>query len=60
MKQKVILVHGYFKNEKDMFALKSELEKLNFEIITINLPLTFKKLKSTLPLFKKEVEQIIN
>ena len=59
MKQKVILVHGYFKNEKDMFALKSELEKSNFEVITINLPLTFKKLKSILPLFKKEVEEII-
>jgi predicted alpha/beta hydrolase family esterase len=60
MKQKVVLVHGYFKNEKDMFALKSELEKVAFEVITINLPLTFKKLKSTLPLFKTEVEKIIS
>ncbi|MFP4371241.1 MAG: lipase family alpha/beta hydrolase [Halanaerobium sp.] len=60
MKQKVILVHGYFKNEKDMFALKSKLEKAAFEVITINLPLTFKKLKSTLPLFKTEVEKIIS
>jgi predicted alpha/beta hydrolase family esterase len=59
MKQKVVLVHGYFKNEKDMFALKSELEKAAFEVITINLPLTFKKLKSTLPLFKREIEKII-
>ncbi|MFN2340364.1 MAG: lipase family alpha/beta hydrolase [Halanaerobium sp.] len=60
MKQKVVLVHGYFKNEKDMFALKSKLEKAAFEVLTINLPLTFKKLKSTLPLFKKEIEKIIS
>lgn len=58
MKKKVILVHGYFKTEKDMFALKSELEKTNFEVHTINLPLTFKKLKTVLPLFKLEVEKI--
>lgn len=60
MKQKVVLVHGYFKNEKDMFALKSELEKAAFEVVTINLPLTFKKLKSTLPFFKTEIEKIIS
>lgn len=59
MKKKVILVHGYFKTEKDMFVLKTELEKRSFEVFTINLPLTFKKLKSVLPLFKKEVEKII-
>ena len=59
MKKKVVLVHGYFKNEKDMFALKTKLEKANFEVHTVNLPLTFKKLKSTLPHFKKEVEKII-
>ncbi|PUU90636.1 MULTISPECIES: alpha/beta fold hydrolase [Halanaerobium] len=59
MKKKVILVHGYFKTEKDMFVLKAELEKRGFEVVTINLPLTFKKLKSVLPLFKKEVEKII-
>jgi predicted alpha/beta hydrolase family esterase len=58
MKKKVILVHGYFKTENDMFNLKSELEKADFEIITVNLPLTFKKLKTTLPLFKLEVEKI--
>jgi len=60
MKEKVVLVHGYFKSEKDMFALKSELEEATFEVITINLPLTFKKLKSTLPLFKTEVAKIIS
>ena len=60
MKEKVVLVHGYFKSEKDMFALKSELEEAAFEVITINLPLTFKKLKSTLPFFKTEVENIIS
>lgn len=59
MKKKVILVHGYFKNERDMFALKYELEKENFEVHTFNLPLTFEKLKSILPLFKSEVEKII-
>ena len=58
MNKKVILVHGYFKNEKDMSALKTELEKANFEVHTVNLPLTFKKLKSSLPLFKVEVEKI--
>jgi triacylglycerol esterase/lipase EstA (alpha/beta hydrolase family) len=59
MKKKVILVHGYFKTEKDMFVLKTELEKRSFEVVTINLPLTFKKLKSVLPFFKREVEKII-
>lgn len=59
MNKKVILVHGYFKTEKDMFALKTKLEKKSFEVHTINLPLTFKKLKSVMPLFKAEVEKII-
>ena len=38
--------------------MKAELEKSNFEVITVNLPLTFKKLKTSLPLFKLEVEKI--
>jgi len=58
MKKKVILVHGYFKTEKDMFTLKAKLEKMNFEVFTLDLALTFRKLKSTLPFFKSEVEKV--
>ena len=58
MKKKVILVHGYFKTEKDMCVLKTNLEKNDFEVHTINLPLTFKTTQNTLPIFKKEFNQI--
>lgn len=58
MKKKVILIHGYFKTEKDMFVLKSNLEKHDFEVYTINLPLTFKTTKNILPIFKREFNQI--
>lgn len=58
MKKKVILVHGYFKTEKDMYVLKSNLEEHDFEVHTTNLPLIFKTTKNILPIFKRKFNQI--
>lgn len=58
MNKKVILVHGYFKTEKDMYVLKTNLEKYGFEVYTINLPLIFKTTQNILPIFEKEFKQI--
>jgi pimeloyl-ACP methyl ester carboxylesterase len=58
MKKNVILVHGYFKTEKDMYVLKSNLENYSFKVHTIDLPLTFKTTKNTMPIFQREFNQI--
>ena len=58
MKKKVILIHGYFKTEKDMYVLKSNLEKHDFEVYTINLSLTFKTIRNNLPIFRRKFNQI--
>jgi len=44
-KQTVILLHGYNKNESDMFTLKNCLTDLGYKCVTINLPTRFGTLK---------------
>lgn len=59
MKQKVILVHGYNKSCKDMVTLKENLEKLGYEGIVVDLPLTFKDIEYATLVFEEKVAEII-
>ncbi|MBF8983411.1 alpha/beta fold hydrolase [Lutibacter sp. B2] len=59
MKKKVILVHGFNKNKKDMFILKKNLEKIGYECILIDLPLTFKEIEYCTSIFEEKIEEII-
>lgn len=60
MKKKVILIHGYFRNYKDMIDLKKNLEILGYEGILINLPLTFKNIEYATSIFEEKVNKIIS
>ncbi len=59
MNKKVILVHGYFRNHKDMLDLKKNLEKVGYEVISVNLPLTFKTIEGASDIFNKKMREII-
>jgi len=59
MKKKIILVHGYYKNKKDMSALEENLEKLGNEVISVELPLTFEDITYATSVFDEKVTEII-
>ena len=60
MKKKIILVHGYYQNKKDMSALEENLEKLGNEVISVELPLTFEDITYAATVFKEMVLKIIH
>ncbi len=55
MKKKIILVHGYYKNKKDMSTLKENLEKLGNKVISVELPLTFEDVTYATSVFEKVI-----
>ncbi|WP_245684750.1 alpha/beta hydrolase [Orenia metallireducens] len=57
--KKVILIHGYNKNQKDMITLKENLTKLGYNGLLVSLPLTFKRIEYCTSLFEERVEEII-
>jgi len=59
MKKKIILVHGYFRTQKDMVDLKRNLEGLGYEGILVDLPLTFNNIEYATSIFKERINQII-
>lgn len=59
MKKKIILVHGYYKNKKDMSALEKNLEGLGNEVISVELPLTFEDITYATSVFEETVAEII-
>ena len=60
MKKKIILVHGYYKNKKDMSVLEENLEKLGNEVISVELPLTFEDITYATSVFEEIVIKVIN
>lgn len=60
MYKKVILVHGYFKNHRDVMDLKKNLEKLGYEGIVIDLPLTFHEIKYAYTCFQTKMKEILD
>lgn len=59
MNNKNVLVHGYFKNYKDMRVLKANLDKLGYENILVDLPLTFRALNYSGSVFAEKMSGIV-
>ncbi len=59
MKKKIILVHGYHKNNKDMLTLNKNLEELGNEVMSVELPLTFKDITYATSVFEEIITEII-
>ncbi|HZX21419.1 MAG TPA: alpha/beta hydrolase, partial [Clostridia bacterium] len=59
MKKRIILVHGYYKNKKDMSALEKNLEELGNEVISVELPLTFEDITYATSVFEETVTEVI-
>ncbi|ADL12722.1 lipase family alpha/beta hydrolase [Acetohalobium arabaticum] len=60
MNNKVVLVHGFSKDSRDMLQLQENLNQLGYEGITVDLPLTFKTIETAASIFKKEMEILIS
>ncbi len=58
MKQKIVLVHGYNKKSKDMMVLKNNLEKIGYEGVLVDLPLTFKEIEHSTNILESIISEI--
>lgn len=54
----VLLVHGFFRNDKDMEMLKTNLSDLGYHTKSVNLPTTFSSFETIYESFKKQLLQI--
>lgn len=59
MGNKIVLVHGYNKNQNDMVKLKDNLEVLGYEGILIDLPLTYDEFEKGSLIFKGKMSEIM-
>lgn len=60
MCKKVVLIHGFFKNHRDTMDLKKNLEKLGYEGIAIDLPLTFHEIEYAYTCFQTKMKGILD
>jgi predicted alpha/beta hydrolase family esterase len=56
---KVILIHGFSKNPKDMIPLENHLQLMGYECILPNLPLTFKEFDFSALVLEEIIEEIM-
>jgi predicted alpha/beta hydrolase family esterase len=56
----IILVHGFFKNKKDMAYLEKGLRKSSFNILSVNLPTTFGSIEDCVKSLHIQVNDIVN
>jgi pimeloyl-ACP methyl ester carboxylesterase len=54
----VLLVHGFFRNDKDMEVLKTYLGDYGQDVYSVNLPTTFQPLEKIYTSFKKQLLDI--
>ncbi|MCT4621902.1 MAG: alpha/beta fold hydrolase [Marinisporobacter sp.] len=59
MNPKVVLVHGYNKNSNDMKVLKKNLEKMGYEGISVDLPLTYEEIEYAAFVLEGIIHEII-
>jgi pimeloyl-ACP methyl ester carboxylesterase len=57
---KVMLIHGFSKNPKDMKPLEQNLELLGYECIVPDLPLTFKEFDHSVSILEEMLDDRIN
>ena len=58
-KKKVVLLHGYNKNKKDMYVLRDNLRNLDYEVILAELPLLFRSVQHCTEIFAEQLKEII-
>lgn len=54
----ILLVHGFFKNYKDMEPLQEHLSQWGYHTHLVNLPTTFERLETIYEVFKIELSKI--
>jgi pimeloyl-ACP methyl ester carboxylesterase len=57
-KKKVLLLHGYNKNKKDMYVLRDNLANMDYEVILTELPLLFRSVKYCAEIFAEQLKEI--
>ncbi|GAB6181800.1 alpha/beta fold hydrolase [Desulfotomaculum defluvii] len=57
MNNKVVLLHGFMRDYRDMKPLKKNLAMLGYEGILVNLPLTYKRLNHSVSLLENTLEE---
>jgi triacylglycerol esterase/lipase EstA (alpha/beta hydrolase family) len=60
MEHTVVLAHGYNKGPTDMATLEENLIELGFQVIVLDLPLTFTEIKEATAVFRTHLNQIIS
>ncbi|MFW6295482.1 MAG: lipase family alpha/beta hydrolase [Halanaerobium sp.] len=56
--KKLVLLHGYNKNKKDMYVLRDNLADLNYDVKLAELPLLFRSVKYCTDIFAEELKEI--
>lgn len=56
----VILIHGFFKDESDMFRLKKHLSRLGYNPVTVNLPTRFGTLEDCTHMLQFKFSKILS
>ena len=53
MNYRVALIHGFFRNYKDMDELEDNLMNMGYNVDNLNFPLTFPKIEISIDILKK-------
>lgn len=59
MNKKVVLIHGFMRDCRDMVPLQKNLDILGYEGILVNLPLTFQRLEHSVALLEDNLKEIL-
>lgn len=57
---KVVLIHGFFRNYKDMRELEENLLNMGYEVDNLNFPLTFPKIEVSIDIFREYLLNLKN
>lgn len=60
MKKKIILVHGYYKDKRDMSTLEKNLKRLGNKVKSVELPLTFEDITYATSIFEEIAVETID
>lgn len=60
MSYRVILIHGFFRDYKDMNELEENLVSIGYKVENLNFPLTFPKLEMSIDILRRHLLEIKN